>query len=150
MEENPTFENDELSEGPFLPENRVDMEKVRTTADRVKAELHKMIVGQEQLLDLLLAALFTNGHVLVEGVPGIAKTLASHSQVIVLEEQVLELSQQQREASQAALTGPRTANGSRHAGLGFESARQDRRGKADQGLLHGVHHAVGPRVHQRA
>ena len=77
MEENPRFENDEQSEEQALPGNRVDMEKVRITAARVKAELHKVIVGQEQLLDLLLAALLTNGHVLVEGVPGIAKTLAA-------------------------------------------------------------------------
>jgi len=77
MEENSRFENDEQSEEQALPGNRVDMEKVRITAARVKAELHKVIVGQEQLLDLLLAALLTNGHVLVEGVPGIAKTLAA-------------------------------------------------------------------------
>ncbi|MBK6901250.1 MAG: MoxR family ATPase [Saprospirales bacterium] len=57
--------------------NRLDLEKVRSAADRVKTELHKVIVGQEELLDLLLAALFTNGHVLIEGVPGIAKTLTA-------------------------------------------------------------------------
>ena len=61
----------------FEQPNRVDMDKVRVTAERVKAELHQVIVGQEQLLNLLLAALFTNGHVLIEGVPGIAKTLTA-------------------------------------------------------------------------
>jgi MoxR-like ATPase len=54
---------------------RIDLEKVRSATERVKNELHKVIVGQEEMLELLLAALFTNGHVLVEGVPGIAKTL---------------------------------------------------------------------------
>ena len=77
MEENPTFENPEQPEGPSWQENRVNLEQVRIAAERVKAELHKVIVGQEQLLDLLLAALFTNGHVLIEGVPGIAKTLTA-------------------------------------------------------------------------
>lgn len=57
--------------------NRLNLEKVRNAAERVKTELHKVIVGQEAMLDLLLAALFTNGHVLVEGVPGIAKTLVA-------------------------------------------------------------------------
>jgi MoxR-like ATPase len=58
-------------------QNRLDLEKIQSAAMRVKAELHKVIVGQEDLLDLLLAALFTNGHVLIEGVPGIAKTLTA-------------------------------------------------------------------------
>lgn len=58
-------------------ENRLNLEKVLLAAQRVKTELHKVIVGQEALLDLLLAALFTNGHVLIEGVPGIAKTLTA-------------------------------------------------------------------------
>jgi len=41
----------------------------------VKRELAKVIVGQERVIDGLLKALIVNGHVLVEGVPGIAKTL---------------------------------------------------------------------------
>lgn len=56
-------------------QNRLNLEKVWAAANRVKAELHKVIVGQDTLIELLLAALFTNGHVLIEGVPGIAKTL---------------------------------------------------------------------------
>jgi MoxR-like ATPase len=56
-------------------QNRLDLEKVWAAANKVKAELHKVIVGQDTLIELLLAALFTNGHVLIEGVPGIAKTL---------------------------------------------------------------------------
>lgn len=45
--------------------------------ERVKEELHKLIIGQTEMLDLLLAALFSGGHVLLEGVPGIAKTLTA-------------------------------------------------------------------------
>jgi MoxR-like ATPase len=41
---------------------------------RIKAELHKRIVGQERLLDRLLIALLADGHILLEGVPGLAKT----------------------------------------------------------------------------
>lgn len=41
---------------------------------RVKSELHKKVVGQEMLLDRLLIALLADGHILLEGVPGLAKT----------------------------------------------------------------------------
>ncbi len=42
---------------------------------RVRAEMGRVIVGQEQLIDRLLIALLCNNHVLIEGVPGLAKTL---------------------------------------------------------------------------
>lgn len=44
---------------------------------KVKEEIGKVLVGQEALIDLMIAAVLTRGHVLVEGVPGVAKTLAS-------------------------------------------------------------------------
>ncbi len=43
--------------------------------DRVKQEIGKVIVGQEDTIDKTLIAFFSGGHVLIEGVPGIAKTL---------------------------------------------------------------------------
>ncbi len=42
----------------------------------LQAEMARVIVGQKHLLDRLLVALLTNGHILLEGVPGLAKTLA--------------------------------------------------------------------------
>src|SRR5271155_5252053 len=42
----------------------------------LQLEMARVIVGQKHLLDRLLVALLTNGHVLLEGVPGLAKTLA--------------------------------------------------------------------------
>ncbi len=42
---------------------------------RLLAELHKVIIGQEQVIELLLAAMFSRGHCLIVGVPGLAKTL---------------------------------------------------------------------------
>jgi MoxR-like ATPase len=42
----------------------------------LQQEMSRVIVGQKQLLDRLLVALLTNGHILLEGVPGLAKTLA--------------------------------------------------------------------------
>ena len=53
----------------------MDLEKVRSTAEQVKQEVRKAIVGQDEALDLLLVSLFSEGHVLLEGVPGTAKTL---------------------------------------------------------------------------
>jgi MoxR-like ATPase len=47
-----------------------------TSLDRVAAEIRKVIVGQRGMVDRLLIGLLGNGHVLLEGVPGLAKTLA--------------------------------------------------------------------------
>jgi len=58
-------------------QNRLDLSKVQGAAERVKQELRKVIIGQEDLMEQLLIGLFTSGHVLLEGVPGIAKTLTA-------------------------------------------------------------------------
>lgn len=46
-----------------------------TTIERLKKELHKVIIGQESMINSLLIAFLCDGHVLVEGLPGLAKTL---------------------------------------------------------------------------
>jgi MoxR-like ATPase len=53
-----------------------DVERETLTLKRVEAELRRVIVGQDYLLDRLLVGLLARGHVLIEGVPGLAKTLA--------------------------------------------------------------------------
>src|ERR1044072_618462 len=53
-----------------------DVEREALTLKRVEAELRKVIVGQDYLLDRLLVSLLARGHALIEGVPGLAKTLA--------------------------------------------------------------------------
>src|ERR1041385_6830338 len=58
-------------------ENRVDLTGLATPITEVKAEIGKYIKGQHQLIDLLLVAILADGHVLIEGVPGVAKTLTS-------------------------------------------------------------------------
>ena len=45
------------------------------TAAHIKRELSKVIVGQEEVIEQILVAVFAEGHVLLEGVPGTAKTL---------------------------------------------------------------------------
>lgn len=56
-------------------ENRLDLSKVSSITNGIRQELAKVIIGQSTTIDLLIAALFSGGHVLLEGVPGIAKTL---------------------------------------------------------------------------
>ena len=51
----------------------------RELAERIRAELHKRVVGQDQMIERLLIGLLTGGHVLLEGVPGLAKTLTVRS-----------------------------------------------------------------------
>jgi len=55
--------------------NRIDLTAFAEKAAALKAEIAAIIVGQEQGVDLVLTALLANGHVLIEGVPGVAKTL---------------------------------------------------------------------------
>ena len=49
---------------------------IKERFDAVRAEVGKVLVGQEEMVDRLLLALLADGHVLLEGVPGLAKTLA--------------------------------------------------------------------------
>ncbi len=51
-------------------------ENVEDTLQAIKKEVKKVIVGQEELVDAMLIALLSGGHILVEGVPGLAKTTA--------------------------------------------------------------------------
>ena len=46
-------------------------------ADAIKAQLSRVIVGQEELMDLMVISILTKGHILIEGVPGVAKTLTA-------------------------------------------------------------------------
>ncbi len=66
-----------VEQPPAWTRNRLDLSPVSNAVAAVKNELRKVIIGQEEMMDLLLAALFCNGHVLIEGVPGIAKTLTA-------------------------------------------------------------------------
>ena len=51
------------------------LEKFRKHHELMTEELHKVIIGQEAVIDQILAAIFTGGHCLLVGVPGLAKTL---------------------------------------------------------------------------
>ncbi len=55
------------------------IQKCKEDLDEVKKEISKIVVGQEKIVKILLNALLANGHVLLEGIPGIAKTLVIRS-----------------------------------------------------------------------
>ncbi|HTL80426.1 MAG TPA: MoxR family ATPase [Bacteroidia bacterium] len=57
--------------------NRIPLEDLKKAVADIRAEIGKLIVGQERTVDLLIAALLSDGHVLIEGVPGVAKTLTA-------------------------------------------------------------------------
>jgi len=56
-------------------EQRVDLSSFAEKVDAIRNEIKQYIVGQEKVIDQLLIALLADGHVLIEGVPGLAKTL---------------------------------------------------------------------------
>ena len=58
-------------------ETRLDLTSLTAAVDAIRTEVGKIIVGQHQTVDLLLTALLADGHVLIEGVPGVAKTLTA-------------------------------------------------------------------------
>ena len=57
--------------------SRVDLSPIRAKIDRVLEECGKIIVGQSELLELMVTCIIADGHILLEGVPGIAKTLSA-------------------------------------------------------------------------
>ena len=57
--------------------SRVDLAGLQVAVNDIKTEIGKIIVGQDEMVELLIASILANGHVLIEGVPGVAKTLVS-------------------------------------------------------------------------
>ncbi|MBO3699481.1 MoxR family ATPase [Roseivirga sp. E12] len=58
-------------------ESRVDLSKLKEGVEKIREQIGKVIVGQKQMVDLIITAVLADGHILLEGVPGVAKTLAS-------------------------------------------------------------------------
>lgn len=57
--------------------SRVDLAALSESVKKIREEIAKVIVGQEEMVDLLITAILADGHVLIEGVPGVAKTLTA-------------------------------------------------------------------------
>src|SRR5215467_6983803 len=60
-----------------LFQQRTDLAQLQQAVASLKQEISKVIVGQEQMIELLLAGILADGHILIEGVPGVAKTLTA-------------------------------------------------------------------------
>ncbi|GAB2696398.1 MoxR family ATPase [Mucilaginibacter koreensis] len=65
MEEQPLFEQ------------RTDLSRLNTAVEQIKTALATIIIGQHDTIDLLIAGILADGHILIEGVPGVAKTLTA-------------------------------------------------------------------------
>ncbi len=58
-------------------DDQASVAEIQKVVDKVRDEVQKVIIGQDSLIELIMVSVFAGGHVLLEGVPGVAKTLAS-------------------------------------------------------------------------
>jgi MoxR-like ATPase len=73
-------------ERPSQPiDDNVLTERLQRSRDAILSELRKIIIGQEEIIELVMIALFTGGHCLITGVPGLAKTLLIRTLAIILD-----------------------------------------------------------------
>lgn len=85
MEENLNPEGNNITPIDGLTQNssanvfasRLDLSGLNKAVDNIKEQLRKIVVGQDEMIELLVTALLADGHVLIEGVPGVAKTLTA-------------------------------------------------------------------------
>lgn len=68
----PDQESDNINFG-----SRLNLSELQQSIDAVKQQINTVIVGQHKMIDQLLVAILSNGHVLLEGVPGVAKTITA-------------------------------------------------------------------------
>lgn len=62
---------------PLEFQNRIDLGELQSAVAQIKQELGKVIIGQEAMIELLIISILANGHSLIEGVPGVAKTVTA-------------------------------------------------------------------------
>lgn len=77
-----SFESNGANETTETNENvnfqsRINLEPLKESVDKIRHELGKVIVGQHKMVDQLIVSILANGHILLEGVPGVAKTLTA-------------------------------------------------------------------------
>ena len=71
------MEDKSQDENPLEFNSRVDLTKLQEAVSQVKSELGKVIIGQKDMIELLIISILANGHSLIEGVPGVAKTVTA-------------------------------------------------------------------------
>ncbi len=65
------------NENPIEFNNRIDLKDLQQKVESIKKEIAKIIVGQDAMVELLIISILANGHSLIEGVPGVAKTVTA-------------------------------------------------------------------------
>lgn len=84
-EESPTTSSEQVVTNAFQQRDQSELIWVAQKVNLVREELRKYIIGQSEMIELMLAGIFANGHLLLEGVPGVAKTLSSKGLAKVLD-----------------------------------------------------------------
>ncbi|WCO02623.1 AAA family ATPase [Psychroserpens ponticola] len=74
---NEASETIENAESDINFKNRIDLSELQKGISLIKGEISKVIVGQKEMIDMLIASILANGHSLIEGVPGVAKTISA-------------------------------------------------------------------------
>jgi len=76
-QEQTPIENVQQEEENLNFKNRIDLSELQAGVALIKNEISKVIVGQKGMIDMLIASILANGHSLIEGVPGVAKTISA-------------------------------------------------------------------------
>ena len=70
-------ETQDSQEDSLSFKNRIDLTELQEGVELIKSEISKVIVGQKGMINMLIASILANGHSLIEGVPGVAKTISA-------------------------------------------------------------------------
>lgn len=71
------MENEQDGNEEITFQNRIPLEELKNAVESLKAQLSAHIIGQDKFIELLIVGLLADGHVLIEGVPGVAKTVTA-------------------------------------------------------------------------
>ncbi|WP_431160976.1 AAA family ATPase [Flagellimonas beolgyonensis] len=71
------MEEQEIQDDGLQFNSRVDLTKLQEAVGQIKSELGKVIIGQQDMIELLIISILADGHSLIEGVPGVAKTVTA-------------------------------------------------------------------------
>ncbi|MEO9510639.1 MAG: MoxR family ATPase [Flavobacteriaceae bacterium] len=71
------MEEKEQQEDSLQFNPRIDLSQLQEAVSQIKSELGKVIIGQQNMIELLIISILANGHSLIEGVPGVAKTVTA-------------------------------------------------------------------------
>ena len=84
-EGNQATPSEQVVPNAFQQRDQSELIWVAQKVNMVREELRKYVIGQSEMIELMLAGIFANGHLLLEGVPGVAKTLSSKGLAKVLD-----------------------------------------------------------------